>query len=85
MGKVPFHDDNILALYNKIRTHPLHFPEIKANVVSPELIELVQCMLVKDPARRITLAEIKVRPERCVARFGFRNNNEPLLCRLILG
>lgn len=63
MGQVPFHDDNILALYNKIRTHPLHFPEVKADVVSPELTNLVQCMLVKDPAGRITLAEIKVRRE----------------------
>ncbi len=57
VGKVPFHDENILALYNKIRTQPFTFPESLS--ISPELQDMIQKMLVKDPAQRITLAEIK--------------------------
>ena len=58
VGRVPFHDDNILSLYNKIRTQPFDFPEDRQ--ISPELQDLIRQMLVKDPAKRITLAEIKL-------------------------
>ena len=60
IGKVPFHDENILPLYNKIRTQPFTFPEEKD--ISPELKDLIERMLIKDPAQRITLQEIKVGP-----------------------
>jgi serine/threonine protein kinase len=58
VGQVPFHDENILALYNKIRVQALSFPDDKD--ISPELKDLVTKMLVKDPNKRITLPEIKV-------------------------
>lgn len=58
IGQVPFHDENILALYNKIRVQPLTFPEDKE--ISPELKDLILKMLVKDPNERITLPEVKV-------------------------
>ena len=29
VGRVPFHEENILALYNKIRTQPFAYPEDK--------------------------------------------------------
>ena len=58
VGQVPFHDDNILSLYNKIRTQPFSFPE--GRDISPELSDLIHKMLIKDPNERITLPEIKV-------------------------
>ena len=56
-GKVPFHDENILALYNKIRTQDLSIPEDPD--ISPELKDLIRRMLVKNPLERINLEEIK--------------------------
>ncbi len=57
-GRVPFHDSNIIALYNKVRTQPFDFPDDRE--LSPELKDLIERMLAKDPARRITLGEVKV-------------------------
>lgn len=57
-GNVPFYDDNIVALYNKIRNQPVEFPEIP--VVTEKLKELIRKMLIKEPSKRITLPEIKV-------------------------
>jgi len=56
-GKVPFHDENILALYNKIRVQDVEFPDEPE--ISPELKELIRRMLIKHPKDRITLPEIK--------------------------
>jgi len=58
-GEVPFHDENILALYNKVRIQPLTFP-LKDKDISPECKDLIQKMLLKDPDERITLPDIKV-------------------------
>lgn len=56
-GKVPFYDENILALYSKIRTQEV---QISDEVdVSSELKNLIEVMLIKNPKDRITLAEIK--------------------------
>ncbi len=59
VGSVPFHDPNILSLYNKILTQPFSFPA--ESDISPEVKNLIGKMMTKDPVRRITLAEIKVR------------------------
>lgn len=56
-GKVPFHDDNIVALYNKIRLQDLQMPDHPD--ISPELKDLITRMLVKDPLQRIHLQQIK--------------------------
>lgn len=56
-GKVPFHDENIVALYNKIRIQELTLPD-EPNI-SPEVKDLMQRMLVKDPASRINLRDVK--------------------------
>jgi len=56
-GRIPFEDENILSLYNKIRTQTLKVPE-EADV-SAELLDLLNKMLVKTPCERISLAEIK--------------------------
>jgi len=56
-GKVPFHETNILALYNQIRFHDFKIPENFE--ISSELEDLLRKMLIKDPTKRISLAEIK--------------------------
>ena len=57
-GQLPFKDHNLLALYNKIKNSPLNFPS--SPYISDDLKELLQIMLCKDPAQRITLPQIKV-------------------------
>lgn len=57
-GKVPFHDDNILALYSKIQNDPVQFPD--QPVISEELKDLIRKMLHKDPAQRLKLWQVKV-------------------------
>jgi len=59
-GKLPFHDENILAIYNKIRTQQLQIPDPAE--LSSELTQLLYKMLVKKPHERITLQEIKTHP-----------------------
>jgi [calcium/calmodulin-dependent protein kinase] kinase len=56
-GRIPFEDENILSLYNKIRTQTLKVPE--ESDVSAELLDLLNKMLVKTPCERISLSEIK--------------------------
>ncbi|GAB6033528.1 hypothetical protein CHUAL_013404 [Chamberlinius hualienensis] len=59
-GQVPFHDENVLALYNKIQHQSLTFPEKPQ--VSEELQNLISKMLEKEPSKRITLPDIKEHP-----------------------
>lgn len=65
-GQIPFHDDNVLALYNKIQNDPVVFQE--KPLVSEELKDLISRMLYKDPSQRLTLPEVKVTEgdNRCV-------------------
>ena len=44
-GQVPFHDDNIVGLYDKICTQDLVFPNEQN--ISSELKDLITKMLVK--------------------------------------
>lgn len=59
-GRVPFHDENVIGLYSKIRNQQVAFPEKPA--ISEELKDLIGKMLVKDPSNRITMPEIKDHP-----------------------
>lgn len=59
-GKVPFHDDNILALYSKIQNDSVQFPD--QPVVSEELKDLIRKMLHKDPSQRLKLWQVKEHP-----------------------
>ncbi|XP_034235814.1 calcium/calmodulin-dependent protein kinase kinase 2 isoform X2 [Thrips palmi] len=59
-GDVPFLDDNVLTLYHKIKTEAVRFPERPA--ISAKLKDLIGRLLTKDPAQRITLAEVKEHP-----------------------
>lgn len=56
-GDVPFHDDNVLNLYHKIKTETVRFPE--RPTVSEPLKDLIVRLLTKDPGQRITLPEVK--------------------------
>jgi [calcium/calmodulin-dependent protein kinase] kinase len=58
-GQIPFHDDNVMALYRKIQNDPVVFPEQPP--ISQDLKDLISQMLHKDPSQRLTLPEVKVR------------------------
>ena len=60
IGDIPLHDENILALYHKIKTQAVEFTDDQKLALSPEIRDLITNMLIKDPAQRITLNEIKV-------------------------
>lgn len=59
-GNVPFHDDNLMGLYSKIRSDNVVFPSEPK--ISELLKDLISKMLVKNPSSRITLPEIKLHP-----------------------
>lgn len=59
-GNVPFVGLTVPAVYDKIKHETLKFPSFPA--ISDDLRDLISKMLVKDPAQRITLPQIKVRP-----------------------
>lgn len=57
-GRVPFFEENIIALYTKIIHQPVEFPNMPK--ISENLKDLIRKMLTKDPKTRITLPDIKV-------------------------
>lgn len=57
-GNVPYLASNVPAVYEKIQNDSLRFPP-KCSI-SAELKDLIEQMLEKDPAKRITLPKIKV-------------------------
>ncbi|CAH1164072.1 unnamed protein product [Phaedon cochleariae] len=59
-GRLPFHDQNIVGLYSKIKNQPVEFPELPR--ISNDLKDLIRQMLIKDPNQRITLQELKEHP-----------------------
>lgn len=56
---MPYLASNVPAVYEKIQNDSLRFPPKCA--ISAELKDLIEQMLEKDPAKRITLPKIKVR------------------------
>uniref|UniRef100_A0A3Q2PGG7 calcium/calmodulin-dependent protein kinase n=1 Tax=Fundulus heteroclitus TaxID=8078 RepID=A0A3Q2PGG7_FUNHE len=59
-GECPFYDEYVISLHNKIKNKPLEFPESPS--ISHELKDLIERMLDKNPATRITIPEIKLHP-----------------------
>lgn len=57
-GKAPWQEDSIIHLYDRIVSEPAQISES----VSPNLRNLLERMLRKDPDERITLHEIKEHP-----------------------
>lgn len=58
-GRVPFHSESVITLYEKIQNDPVVFPDDVS--ISELLQDLLNKMLDKDPDERITLSAIKVR------------------------
>lgn len=56
-GRLPFHRDNVLEMYESIRTEDIPFPSDE----DPDLVDLLQRILQKDAEKRITMSEIRVR------------------------
>ncbi|KAG4080293.1 hypothetical protein HA402_010785 [Bradysia odoriphaga] len=56
-GNVPFSATNVPAVYEKIKHDDLEFPSTAS--ISDDLRDLIMKMLDKDPAKRITLPQIK--------------------------
>ncbi|XP_023235776.1 calcium/calmodulin-dependent protein kinase kinase 1-like [Centruroides sculpturatus] len=83
-GQVPFHDDNILNLYNKIKNDPLKFPDKPA--VSDNLKDLLKRMLEKEPEKRIKLSEIKILVKSMLKKhsFGHPFRESPIFNRGLL-
>ena len=54
---MPFYDDNIITLYDKICSQDLVFPNEPST--SPEFKDIITKMLIKESVDRIKLAEIK--------------------------
>ncbi|XP_058822187.1 calcium/calmodulin-dependent protein kinase kinase 1-like isoform X2 [Topomyia yanbarensis] len=79
-GNVPFIATSVPGVYEKIKNEPLQFPA--TSTISPELRDLIETMLDKDPQLRITLPQIK---EHCwVTKFGVHMlPSEEENCRLV--
>ena len=56
-GRPPFVADGVLQLYHKILTEPVAFPDAEA-AVCPGLRRLLEGMLQKDAAQRLTMAQV---------------------------
>ncbi|OHS93266.1 hypothetical protein TRFO_40422 [Tritrichomonas foetus] len=57
-GKLPYEDDQVQRLLQKIVYTDVHYPP----AMSPTLVDLLKKMLVKSPEQRITLDKIKAHP-----------------------
>lgn len=55
---MPFVANNVPAVYEKIKNDHLTFPS--DITISPDLRDLIEKILEKDPSKRITLPQIKV-------------------------
>ncbi|ORZ31791.1 kinase-like domain-containing protein [Catenaria anguillulae PL171] len=58
VGRLPFEDEYIPALFQKISSGQYAIPAF----MSPDARSLVQAMLIVDPLKRITLAEVRSHP-----------------------
>lgn len=56
-GHVPFLSDNLVGIYEAIRSDPLVFPE--GHEIPPDLKDLIILTLDKNPNTRITVPAIK--------------------------
>jgi [calcium/calmodulin-dependent protein kinase] kinase len=56
-GRIPFEQTGILDMYEAIKNDPVHLPPDE----DPEFVDLINRILEKDPAKRITMAELRVR------------------------
>jgi len=57
-GQLPFDDDSMSQLFNKIKEGKFYMP----NYISPDVKDLINRMLQPNPIKRITMQEIKHHP-----------------------
>jgi [calcium/calmodulin-dependent protein kinase] kinase len=55
-GRLPFEEENVIAMYNAITTQEPQLPEGE----NPDFVDLMGKVLEKDPDKRITMAELRV-------------------------
>lgn len=58
-GKIPFNRDGVLDMYDAIKTDEPQLPEDE----DPDFVDLIGRLLEKDPEKRITMEELRVRPQ----------------------
>lgn len=56
-GRIPFERDNVLDMYEAIKTETPNFPPDE----NPLFLDLMSKLMEKDPEKRITMAELRVR------------------------
>lgn len=61
-GKQPFADENMDALTDKILNQPVYFNYSIFDKVNPKIKKLIEMLLVKDPEKRLSAAEVKAIP-----------------------
>ncbi|KAJ5079459.1 serine/threonine-protein kinase gin4-related [Anaeramoeba ignava] len=69
-GRLPFHDNNVVQLFKKVRTRQFMLPKN----LSKDQVDLICRMLTIDPDRRISIPEIK---QHKWFRSNFPDNYEP--------
>jgi serine/threonine protein kinase len=55
-GTFPYHSDNIKRLAHMIQTKP---PDLNPEKISPELLDLLQKILVHNPSKRLTVSQTR--------------------------
>lgn len=55
-GKIPFHRDGLLEIFEAIKGDEPHFPEDE----NPDFVDLMKRLLEKDPDKRIKMDELRV-------------------------
>jgi len=77
-GRLPFPKSNVIELFEAIKNDPVSYqPD-----TNPELLDLLQKMLTKDPANRITIEQMRSHP------WVTKNGTDPLIsvdenCQLV--
>ncbi|KAK1827916.1 kinase-like domain-containing protein [Podospora conica] len=68
-GKIPFERDNVLGMYEAIKTETPKFPADE----NPLFLDLMSKLMEKDPEKRITMPELREHP------WVTKNGTDPLL------
>ncbi|OHS99827.1 CAMK family protein kinase [Tritrichomonas foetus] len=72
----PFLSDNIQVLYDKILKDDIVFPDYSST--DHALEDLIRSMLIKDPAKRITIQEVMEHPWMMKIKPEYRENTSPI-------
>ncbi|KAF0682910.1 Aste57867_24998 [Aphanomyces stellatus] len=59
-GKIPYYSPDVTELFEMIQTMPVDIPE--AAMANPDVVDLLQGLLEKDPSKRLTFSQMRVHP-----------------------